>query len=74
MRRPSVKPTTSGTMYGLLVIATACASVGDADALESEAGDVVKVVAEVVESSAEASTSRRILHGHQKEAIKETRC
>jgi len=45
--------------------------VGNPDTLASET--VVKVVVELVGGSAEASTSRRILHGHPKEAIKEPR-
>jgi len=50
----------------LLVEATACASVGNDNPLSPETVVVVKVGVEAIESSAGASSSRRILHDHKK--------
>ena len=63
-RRPSVKPTTSGTVFELLA---ACVSVGAAESV-----GIVEVAVEVIQGRAEASSSPRILLD-QREAMNEQR-
>lgn len=48
-----------------------CDSVGNAETLVFGAGDVLKVAVEVIVSRAAASSSRRVLHDRQNEAIEE---
>jgi len=57
-RRPSVKPTASGTGLVLLMGATGCGSVVI----------IVEVVAGLLESSVDVSVSQRILFGQWKRA------
>ena len=56
VRRPSVKPTTSGTVFVLLVEVTRCETVGNA----------VKLAVGVVENGVDASFSRRTLYDRER--------